>query len=108
LVVYATPLGATLGLLERHRDNWPPEALVSDVAGLKAPVAARVRELGLEHRWIGAHPMTGGEASGFAASRDGLFPGSVVWLVHAGAGADARGRIERAWKALGGLPAWTL
>ena len=108
LVVYATPLGALLELLDEHKDVWRPGAVITDLAGLKAPVAARARELGLERRYVGAHPMAGGEGSGFEASHADLFRGAPVWLAGDGVVEPAiRGRVERFWTSLGAITAWT-
>ncbi|NIR81299.1 MAG: prephenate dehydrogenase/arogenate dehydrogenase family protein, partial [Gemmatimonadetes bacterium] len=86
VVVYATPLTATLDLMGRHRQRWRDDALLMDVASLKAPVMNRAGALGILDRWIGAHPMVGGEGSGFEASRADLFAAGHVWLVGVGGG----------------------
>jgi prephenate dehydrogenase len=106
LVVYAVPLTATLALLDRHARLWRPEAAFSDVCSLKSPITERARALGVTSRYVGAHPMTGGESSGFAASRSGLYRGAPVWLTAQGAQASVRGRVERFWISLGAQPAW--
>jgi len=106
LVVYATPLGVTLELLSRHTAVWQGGAVVSDLASLKAPVAAQARAVGVEARWVGAHPMTGGEGSGFGASSDALYRGAPVWLCGRDASPDARARVAHLWSLLGASPAW--
>jgi len=107
LVVYATPLGATLELLSRHTAVWRTGAVVSDLASLKAPVLEQVRAVGAEARWVGAHPMTGGEGSGYGASSDTLYRGAPVWLCGRDASPDARSRVASLWSLLGASPAWT-
>ena len=104
LVVYATPLDVTLRLLAQHRGRWPAEAVVSDVASLKAPVEEAMDALGESARYTGSHPMAGGEGSGFAHSAANLFAGSTVWLMGKGAGGAA---VEALWRAAGGRPRWT-
>ena len=104
LVVYATPLDVTLRLLADHRGRWPAEAVVTDVASLKAPVEEAMRALGEGARYTGSHPMAGGEGSGFAHSRDDLFADATVWLTGTGAGATA---VEALWGAVGARPRWT-
>jgi prephenate dehydrogenase len=44
LLVYATPLGATLSLFDSHRELWGPDTVVPDVASLKRPLAELVQE----------------------------------------------------------------
>jgi prephenate dehydrogenase len=105
LVVYATPLAATLELLARHREVLPQQAVVTDLVSLKTPVLSRIRELGLADRYVGSHPMVGGTGTGFPYSRGDLYKGGRVWLVP---GSDAaREPLERTrtlWAALGASP----
>ena len=104
LVVYATPLDATLRLLAEHRDRWPEGAVVTDVAGLKAPVEEAMDALGESDRYTGSHPMAGREGSGFGHSSAELFDGATVWLTSGGVGGGA---VERVWRAAGAHPRWT-
>jgi prephenate dehydrogenase len=106
LVVYATPLTATLRLLEEHGASLGRECVVTDVASLKGPVLARAREVGLEAQYVGSHPMVGGTGAGFEYSREDLFRSARVWIA-AGAGAvqDSVDRVTRLWRAMGASPA---
>ena len=65
VVVYAAPMSAILEMLPAHASLFRPDALVTDVAGLKRPVLEGVRRAGLVRRYIGSHPMAGGEGAGF-------------------------------------------
>lgn len=107
LVVYAAPLEATLGLLSAHADVWAPGTVVTDVVSLKQPLLERVRRLGAAGRYVGAHPMAGGEGSGFEASRPGLFRDAVVWLVRGDADSAAAEAVAALWSALDARPRWT-
>lgn len=105
LVVYATPLGATLSLMEAHRAFLPPDTVISDVASLKGPVLNRARDLGIETRYAGSHPMVGGVASGFANATDGLYRGARVWIVPGAPGERGpASRIRSLWRSLGADP----
>lgn len=105
LVVYATPPEVTLALLEAHAPLWRADALVTDVASVKRPVIERARALGLGARFVGCHPMAGGERAGFAAARADLFLGASVWITTVGPEGDAAGRtLESFWRALGAKP----
>lgn len=107
VVVYATPLGATLALLREHSASWSREALITDLVSLKAPLVRAAGAGGFAHRYVGAHPVCGGEASGFEHSREGLFRGARIWLC-AGDGVtdDARERGRLFWTGIGGDPEW--
>lgn len=106
IVVYATPLDATLELLDAHRDLWSPEAVLTDVVSLKEPVARKIGEVGAESRWVGGHPMAGSEASGFEASRPDLFRGALIHLVRGEARADAAREVEALWRRTGARVHW--
>ena len=104
LVVLATPLGPACALVDTLAPSLRPDALLTDVVSLKRPVLEAVRRAGLAGRWVGAHPMCGGEASGFAAARADLYDGARVWVVADGASEAAVARVERFWGALGAEP----
>jgi len=101
LLVYCTPLNATLHLLEAHRDLLDPETLITDVVSLKAPIMERVKRLDLHASFVGSHPMAGGEGRGFRASREGLFIDARVWIVPGGAPEVSVVRVEEFWASLG-------
>lgn len=104
LVVYATPLRATLALLEAHRELWDEGAVVTDVVGLKTPVMDTAARLGLSHRFVGGHPMAGTEGRGFEGSRDGLYQDARVWLVPGDPAGEAVGRVDALWRRVGARP----
>lgn len=106
LVVYATPLGATLTLLEEHRPLLESGTVVTDLVSLKGPLLARAMGLGLEGRYVGSHPMVGGTGSGFGHASPHLYKGGRVWLV-TGPGVSPRslGAVRVFWEALGARPA---
>ncbi len=107
LVLYATPLATTLRLLKEHRDLWHPDAWVSDVGTLQAPIHRRMTALGMEGRYVGAQPMIRGDGTGFGASGDGVLAGARVWLTASDAVSPAfRLRAEALWSSLGAEPEW--
>jgi prephenate dehydrogenase len=119
LVVYATPVGATLELLGAHRELFAGDAVLTDLGSVKRPVVSRARALGLAPRFVGGHPMAGSHRSGLAAARGGLYDGARVWLTPAtapgtaGAPGDpaaasaALDRVAALWRGLGAHPAVT-
>lgn len=106
LLVYATPLDATLRLLEGHRERLGTGAVVTDVVSLKVPVQNKIRDLGLEEQWVGGHPMAGSEQSGFEASRPDLFRDAPIYLVRGDASTYAIERVQELWERVDGLPRW--
>lgn len=104
LVVYAVPLGAILGMLDSHRTLWRPDAVITDVASLKEPLAERARASGVADRFVGSHPMTGGESSGFRAARADLYRDVPVWIARDTGSPTARAAVEALWEAVEARP----
>lgn len=107
LVVLAAPMGACVELMKRLAPHLPPDAVVTDVASLKAPLAAAAERWGLQNRWVGGHPLCGTADSGFGASRADLFTGARVWTC---AHADAQhhvASVHEFWASVGAEPAST-
>lgn len=48
------------------------DCIITDVGSVKAPIHETVKELSLEKNFIGGHPMTGSEKTGYEASSDRL------------------------------------
>lgn len=104
-VIYATPPDATLAYLESHAARWREGVLLTDVGSVKRPVVERARALGLADRFVGSHPMAGGERAGFGAARSDLFAGARVWLTPLGPAGEAAVRAaEAVWRAMGAQP----
>ncbi|RBY78375.1 prephenate dehydrogenase/arogenate dehydrogenase family protein [Geodermatophilus sp. TF02-6] len=77
VVVLAVPLPAMAGALDGL--DVAPDATVTDVGSVKAPVLAELAPV-LGGRYVGGHPMCGTERSGHAATDPGLFTGAR-WAV---------------------------
>jgi cyclohexadieny/prephenate dehydrogenase len=108
MIVYAAPLAPILDMLPEHAPLLRADAVLTDVAGLKRPVLECARRADLADRFVGAHPMAGGEGSGFEEGRADLFRGAHVWLC-GGGGVERRAaiRVEHFWADLGARPEWT-
>ena len=107
VVVYAAPLGATLSLIGEQADCWKDGVLLTDTVSLKQPVLNAASAAGLAHRFVGGHPICGGERSGFHAGTTDLFEGATVWLsVGEEVSEEVRARAETFWTGVGGVPRW--
>ena len=97
LILLAAPPLACLELIDAlggpERGSLAPEAVITDVASTKVAICARAAGHGL--RFVGGHPMAGGEGSGYGASDPVLFAGRP-WVVTPTEPADAEGekRVE--------------
>lgn len=77
LVFLATPILATLDLLERVRQAVAPAAIVTDAGSTKSRICERGVELFDEQPWfVGGHPLAGRERNGVDAADAQLFAGS--------------------------------
>ncbi|HEY6747044.1 MAG TPA: prephenate dehydrogenase/arogenate dehydrogenase family protein [Mycobacteriales bacterium] len=86
VVVVATPmdvLPAVLSGLAGQPAGTPAPGdgpVVTDVGSVKVPVLAAARAAGLRDRYVGGHPMTGIERSGFGASDPALLD-DAAWVL---------------------------
>jgi prephenate dehydrogenase len=100
LVIVAVPPAATSAEVLVSLEKWP-HAVVTDVASIKAPLAAAVEHAGRAARYVGSHPMAGREVSGTAAAQGDLFRARPWVLCPDGADPDAVDLVRRAAEALG-------
>ncbi len=103
LVVLATPVRTAVAQLAEVAAAAPPEAVITDVGSVKAPIVRRAAELGLGARFVAAHPMAGSERSGASAADPDLFRDAVVVIVPSSPrGQDApRACVEEIWRRVG-------
>jgi prephenate dehydrogenase len=107
LVVYAVPLGEAMALIPRHANRFGAGTLVTDVVSLKEPLLRVAAVAGLSDRFVGAHPICGGEGSGLDAGSPDLFSDATVWLAAADqARQAAKVAVESFWRDVGGVPKW--
>jgi prephenate dehydrogenase len=102
-VVLAVPVEAIEPVLGKIAPSLAPDAVLTDTASVKGPVArAAHRHLPAPERCVGAHPMAGGDASGFAHARADLFEGAACILTPSGREpAPVVDRVEQFWQCLG-------
>lgn len=81
LVVVATPAAQVAEVLRRTDAARAAPVLATSVASVQAADVLGLRDLQLQRvSYVGGHPMTGTERSGFRAARRGMFDGSP-WIV---------------------------
>ncbi|MDD4932034.1 MAG: prephenate dehydrogenase/arogenate dehydrogenase family protein [Methylacidiphilaceae bacterium] len=103
LVVVALPIAAMGSILHAIQDALDPKAVVTDTASVKVPAMRLLREnLEGRARWVGSHPMSGGERSGFAFARSNLFERAVAILTPPETiDGEALTMVEAFWLAVG-------
>lgn len=108
VVVVAVPPSAVADVVAAVAAVAPSDAVITDVAGLKAGVVAdcvaRMDAAGRDAgRYVGGHPMAGSERSGPEAAEARLFQGATWILTPTDRTADAAlGRVSALVAALGG------
>jgi prephenate dehydrogenase len=101
VVVLAVPIGSLEAVA---RETSPmvkgTGTVVTDVGSVKAPLVARLEPL--FERFVGGHPMAGGERSGVRAASSRLFDGAPCVLTPtARTDSGALDLVERLWRGLG-------
>ena len=102
-LVLAVPVAELESVLTPLAERLSPEAILTDTLSVKGPVAEAVRRLlRAPERCVGAHPMAGGDPSGFAHARPDLFEGAACILTPAGQEPESVvDRVEQFWQGLG-------
>ena len=103
LVLLAVPFTAVEDVLTSVAQH-APRCRLTDVVGVKEPVAAAVRRHVVPGtRYVGSHPMAGTSASGWAAGSADLFDGAP-WVVSVDGGGDRAVWADRSvWAEVAGL-----
>ncbi|MDQ6614283.1 MAG: prephenate dehydrogenase/arogenate dehydrogenase family protein [Actinomycetota bacterium] len=72
----ATPAGAVVATALEVLEQGLPDAVVTDVAGVKTPIVGAIRH----PRFVGGHPMAGSEQEGVDGADASLFEGAT-WVL---------------------------
>lgn len=104
LVLIATPVSQTAGILSEIATALKPESIIIDAGSTKLDIvkAARATLLSMFPRFVPGHPIAGAEASGVGAARAELFCGrQVVLTPEPDTGAAALQRVREIWQICG-------
>ncbi|RKJ51093.1 prephenate dehydrogenase [bacterium 1XD42-54] len=72
-VFLCTPVQSNIAALQSLKDVVTDTCILTDVGSVKSDIHQAASELGLGGRFIGGHPMTGSEKSGFSSAQAHLF-----------------------------------
>lgn len=110
LIVLSVPVGAMPGVVSAALDGGLSSgALVTDVGSVKGMVHRKVPPLLAERgcRFIGSHPMAGGERQGMGAASVDLFEGAMCLLTDdQEVGAPWTVELEAFWRSIGCRICW--
>ena len=74
------PVSINLQILEIIAPLLPDHCIITDVGSVKNPIHKKIREMELQSRFIGGHPMTGSERVGYLNSNASLLENAYYVL----------------------------
>ncbi len=80
MIFLCAPVGNNIKALEALKKIIAPDCLLTDVGSVKTNIHEAVERLGLNSQFIGGHPMTGSEKTGFMSATDHLFENAYYIL----------------------------
>jgi len=69
IVFLCAPVSVNLANAEKIKPFLSKDTILTDVGSIKGEMHRKIRELGLDDRFIGGHPMAGSERIGYANSK---------------------------------------
>ena len=72
-IFLCAPVGSNIEALKQLKDVASDSCILTDVGSVKTDIHSAADALGLNGRFIGGHPMTGSEKSGFSNAQSHLF-----------------------------------
>jgi prephenate dehydrogenase len=105
LLVVAVPVDRAEETLVRALPHLREECVVTDLGSTKRSVQAAAQRLGIGSRFVGSHPLTGSQRSGWGASHRDLYAWRRVFLCPTPETApEALARVMALWQLVGALP----
>jgi prephenate dehydrogenase len=104
LVVGCLPVGCLADALKACLPSLKPDALITDVGSVKAPLARAMRSAldGVRAVYLGSHPICGSERAGIEAASETLYRGAACIVTPEGdEPAAAVEAVEAFWRSLG-------
>lgn len=71
-IFLCTPVQKNIEYLRQLKGNVNENCIITDVGSVKTDIHREVTALGMEHQFIGGHPMAGSEKTGLNSSKDSL------------------------------------
>jgi prephenate dehydrogenase len=103
LVILATPVGAFRAIASAIPGSLRPDAIITDVGSVKGRLVSEMEDLiGGSARYVGGHPIAGGDRAGIEDARAGLFAEARCLLTPTErSDRTAVALVRRLWEALG-------
>lgn len=68
VIFLCAPVLTNISYLKRLKPHLSPDCILTDVGSVKGNIETAIRDLGLGSQFVGGHPMTGSEKTGYANS----------------------------------------
>ncbi len=89
-IFLCAPVSYNTAYLSQLKDLLTPDCILTDVGSVKTSIHEEVRRLGLEDHFIGGHPMTGSEKSGFVNAKPHLLENAYYILTPSAGVSEAK------------------
>ena len=83
-IFLGAPVEYNIEYLKYLKNIISDDCIITDAGSVKGPIHKAVEELGMDHCFIGGHPMAGSEQSGFEHSSDHLLENAYYILTPGG------------------------
>ena len=83
-IFLCAPVEYNIEYLKYLKNIISDDCIITDAGSVKGPIHKAVEELGMDHCFIGGHPMAGSEQSGFEHSSDHLLENAYYILTPGG------------------------
>lgn len=105
MIFLCTPVEYNARYLAQIKPYLKPGAIITDVGSTKTSIHEEVAALGLEHSFIGGHPMAGSEKTGYEASTDHLLENAyyIITPTDSSSGESVKRLVEIA-EFIGSIP----
>jgi prephenate dehydrogenase len=104
ITVLALPVGSIVAQLPWVLESLGARGIATDTGSVKRSIVLAARAHAKGRRFVGGHPMTGREVSGFEASTPALFEGSHWFLVDDGPDSSAVQLAKDLVRSVGAVP----
>ena len=84
IIFLCAPVEYNIEYLKYLKNVISDDCIITDAGSVKGPIHKAVEELGMDHCFIGGHPMAGSEQSGFEHSSDHLLENAYYILTPGG------------------------
>ncbi len=104
IIFICTPVRTAVQIIDSLSGKVSESCIVTDVASTKSEIIEHVNNAGMPFRFVGGHPMAGGEKSGYAAGSERLFENA--WYILCPSRTSDRGSIDELASLISGIGAF--